>query len=297
MFTCGALVLITSILRVTVIRLKESPKYLLSVGKDADLVEIYHDLARKYNRPCSLTEEALAACGPVGVGNGSGAQQSLLGKLAFHVKGLFTTRKTSATTAMVWASWAITGLAYPLFYVFLPSYLSTRISDGAPGAFETWRNLILTTVAGIPGPILAGYLVGIPALGRKYTMVIGALSGMALFFGFTGVSTQAQNVGISCAICKSSLPFRPYEVPECSHADCPSVLHQRLLQHTLRLHGRGAPVSPQGNREWNCGVFQPTDGHCLGVCGFFWKHRDGRASLCLCGAVWRPRLDFVIVSS
>lgn len=209
MFTCGALVLITSILRVTVVRLKESPKYLLSVGRDADLVEIYHDLARKYNRPCSLTEEALAACGPVTVGQGSGAQQSLHGTLAFHVKGLFTTRKTSATTAMVWASWAITGLAYPLFYVFLPTYLSTRISDGTPGAFETWRNTILTTVVGIPGPILAGYMVGIPALGRKYTMVIGALAGMALFFGFTGVSTQAQNVGISCAICKFFISIGP----------------------------------------------------------------------------------------
>ncbi|KPM42210.1 hypothetical protein AK830_g4342 [Neonectria ditissima] len=197
MFTCGALVLVASILRVTVVRLKESPKYLLSVGRDADLVELYRDLALKYNRPCSLTEEALAACGPV---SGSGKQQSLLAKLAVHVNGLFTTRKTSATTVMVWASWAITGLAYPLFYVFLPTYLSTRISDSTPGAYETWRNTILTTVAGIPGPILAGYMVGVPALGRKYTMVIGALSGMALFFGFTGVSTQAQNVGISCTI-------------------------------------------------------------------------------------------------
>lgn len=46
--------------------------------------------------------------------------------------------------------------------------------------------------------------MGIPQLGRKYTMVIGAISGMALFFGFTGVRTSAQNVGISCAICESS---------------------------------------------------------------------------------------------
>lgn len=103
---------------------------------------------------------------------------------------------------MVWASWAIIGLAYPLFYVFLPTYLSTRVSGDPPTVYETYRNLTLTTICGIPGPLIAGYLVRLPKIGRKYTMVIGAISGMALFFGFTGVKTQAQNVGISCAICK-----------------------------------------------------------------------------------------------
>lgn len=126
-------------------------------------------------------------------------------RLIYHVKGLFVTRRTSVSTVLVWLSWAIIGLAYPLFYVFLPSYLSTRISDASLSAFETWRNLTLTTIYGIPGLLLAGYMVGIPVLGRKYTMVIGAVSGMALFFGFTGVSTQAQNAGISCTICKHSV--------------------------------------------------------------------------------------------
>lgn len=37
-------------------------------------------------------------------------------------------------------------------------------------------------------------------LGRKYTMVIGALVTMAFFFAYTAVSTPAQNVGFSCAI-------------------------------------------------------------------------------------------------
>lgn len=37
-------------------------------------------------------------------------------------------------------------------------------------------------------------------LGRKYTMVIGALVTMVFFFAYTQVSTPAQNVGFSCAI-------------------------------------------------------------------------------------------------
>lgn len=37
-------------------------------------------------------------------------------------------------------------------------------------------------------------------LGRKYTMVIGALITMAFFFAYTQIRTQPQNVGFSCAI-------------------------------------------------------------------------------------------------
>lgn len=71
----------------------------------------------------------------------------------------------------------------------------------AVSQFETYRNLTLTTISGIPGSLIAGYLVS-TRLGRKYTMFIGALASMALFFGITGIKTDAQNVGISCAICK-----------------------------------------------------------------------------------------------
>ena len=38
------------------------------------------------------------------------------------------------------------------------------------------------------------------ALGRKYTMVIGALVTMIFFFCYTQVRTEAQNVGFNCAI-------------------------------------------------------------------------------------------------
>jgi hypothetical protein len=37
-------------------------------------------------------------------------------------------------------------------------------------------------------------------LGRKYTMVIGALITMAFFFAYTQVRTEDQNIGFTCAI-------------------------------------------------------------------------------------------------
>jgi MFS family permease len=48
--------------------------------------------------------------------------------------------------------------------------------------------------------MLAGWMCNLKFLGRRYTMVIGALITMAFFFAYTTVSTPAQNVGFSCAI-------------------------------------------------------------------------------------------------
>ncbi|KAL0936751.1 membrane transporter (hexose transporter) [Colletotrichum truncatum] len=200
-FTAGAFVFLTSVLRVTIMRLQETPKYLLSVGRDADLVRNYQKLAQKYGRECSLTLEKLEACGQIkNAGQKRNSFKFVLRELVNHVKGLFVTKRMSLSTSMVWMSWTLIGLAYPLFYVFLPSYLSTRVPDAEETPYETWRNFTLTNISGVPGPIIAGYLANLPRVGRKYTMVIGAIISMALFFGYTAVSTADQNVGISCAI-------------------------------------------------------------------------------------------------
>ncbi len=93
------------------------------------------------------------------------------------------------------------GMAYPLFYVFLPDYLATRgAQTGQSGPYYQWRNYMLSSVAGIFGPVAAGLMCNGKWLGRKYTMAIGALITMALFFAYTAVRTAAQNVGLSCAI-------------------------------------------------------------------------------------------------
>ena len=48
--------------------------------------------------------------------------------------------------------------------------------------------------------MLAGYMCNWKVLGRRYTMVIGALVTMAFFFAYTAVKNNAENVGFSCAI-------------------------------------------------------------------------------------------------
>ena len=118
LFTGGALVFVLSILRVTVVRLRETPKYLLGLGKDAEVIETFEFLAKKYNRPCSLTLEKLEACGSIQ--SAHRGNRASVGEMMIHLRGLFVTKKMAISTAMIWFSWTLIGLAYPLFQVFLP---------------------------------------------------------------------------------------------------------------------------------------------------------------------------------
>ncbi|KAH8677649.1 major facilitator superfamily domain-containing protein [Xylariales sp. PMI_506] len=198
MFTSGAIVLVMSILRITIIRLFETPKYLLGMGDDAGMVNSLQSIAKKYNRPCSLTVEELQACGEI---HGTHSHNRFSFSEAWiHLRGLFQTRKMAYSTLLIWFSWLLIGLAYPLFYVFLDAYLTSRGASANVSTYDTWRNYALTNVSSIFGPMLAGWMCNLKLLGRRYTMVIGALITMVFFFAYTTVSTPAQNVGFSCAI-------------------------------------------------------------------------------------------------
>ncbi|KAK5000888.1 Filamentous Growth Regulator [Elasticomyces elasticus] len=137
-FASGALVFVMSIARITVIRLKETPKFLLGEGKDAEVVETLQFIAHKYNRHCSLTLEQLQACGSTGSWQGSAGLDSYGRRLStahaksrfsftevrLHLKGLFATKRLGLSTSLIWFSWLLIGLAYPLYNVFLVSLIT-----------------------------------------------------------------------------------------------------------------------------------------------------------------------------
>lgn len=204
-YTSGALVFVLSILRVTIIHLQETPKYLISEGQDEKVVSVLHTLAEKYQRPCSLSLEQLQQLGPIARLRERGEKKKSVisfSEVAFHLKGLFATRRIGLSTALVWFSWVLIGLAYPLYNVFLPTYLASRGAHfGATSPYITWRNYALNNFCSIPGPILAGLMCRSGWFwGRRGTMIIGGLVTMIFFFAYTQVRTEAQNLGFSCAI-------------------------------------------------------------------------------------------------
>ena len=122
-----------------------------------------------------------------------------------HVKALFRTRKMAFSTSLLIFIWGIfflvvdssltcvsgiIGLASTLYNSFLPFLLETRGNAFGDGSLHiTYRNvgfidyiLILTvhratqtfilSVIGVPGALLAGWMVELPYLGRKGTLAI-----------------------------------------------------------------------------------------------------------------------------
>lgn len=127
LFGGGGLVFLLSVLRVTVIRLLETPKYQLSTGRDAELVETLRSLAFEHGRTCSLTVEELEACGPLQPQSRNKGRCLVTGAWR-HLSDLFSTRVLALSTPMLWLSWTLMGLAHPLFYVFLPCVGPSRMA-------------------------------------------------------------------------------------------------------------------------------------------------------------------------
>jgi hypothetical protein len=129
-FTVGGFITILSILRVTVINLQETPKYLLAANRDEDLMKTLHYISNKYSRHCSLTLEQLEACGTIQTTHARNKWS--LAEILVHVRGLFATKRRGLSTTMIWLSWTITGVAGPLFFLFLPSVAMAPNSSNPP---------------------------------------------------------------------------------------------------------------------------------------------------------------------
>lgn len=198
----GAIVLVMSILRVSVIRLKETPKFLVSNNREVEAVEHLQLIAKKYNRSCSLTVEALAACGEISSNADFRQHKSVKGTYQLvkgHLGILFSTRKNTRSMLLLVASWFFLGIAYPLYSSFLPQYLATRGAHiSASTTAGVYRDNIISNVACIGGPIIAGgILFFFPVIGRRGVLAIGGLSTMALLFGYTQIKNRAQNIALS----------------------------------------------------------------------------------------------------
>lgn len=201
----GAFVLVIALLRIFVVRLKETPKFLVSNNRDAEAVETLQQLAAKYNRTCSLTLEQLEDCGEITANEDFRVKASLFESLRLsskHIKILFLNRRTTRSTVLLLLSWLLLGIAYPLYTAFLPQYLASRgVNVSADTTYGVYRDNVISNVCSCFGPVLAGGLLYfVPWLGRRGVMIIGGLATMAFLFGYTQVRSRPQNVALSSMV-------------------------------------------------------------------------------------------------
>lgn len=198
----GALVLVLAVARITIVRLKETPKFLVSNNRDEEAMEVLHGLAEQYNRPCSLTLEQLTQIGEISSNEDFRKNKSVKGifKLVTkHIKVLFAHKKIALSTSLIFASWTLLGIAYPLYSNFLPQYLASRGANiSASTTSGVYRDNVISNVCSIAGPIIAGAIIYyFPRVGRRGTMAIGGVTTMAFLFGYTAVKNRDSNVALS----------------------------------------------------------------------------------------------------
>ncbi|KAL7278526.1 hypothetical protein ACG7TL_007525 [Trametes sanguinea] len=189
LFTLGGMTLILWAIRFFVFPLYESPRYLVGRGRDADAVQVVHEIARYNGHTSDLTVEDLVAAGNAVSGTGTQKRdgQVLLSRSSVftmdHIKGLFETPKLAWSTSLLIFLWGIIGLASTLYNSFLPYLLASRGAQfGDSSYFITYRNQVILGVVGVPGAFLAGWAVEQPYIG---------LTGVFLFASTTARSSNA----------------------------------------------------------------------------------------------------------
>ncbi|KAL9086425.1 MAG: hypothetical protein Q9159_004202 [Coniocarpon cinnabarinum] len=195
-YTLGAITFMQWILRFIVFQMYESPKFLLSRGRQNEAVAVVQGLAYKNKTQTWLTEEVLNEVGGYPEGRNDTKLSAFevvrrsAGKFSTQrINPLFAHWKLGLTTGLLWFCWFCIGMGYPLFNAFIVQYLGGGSSD----TYITYRNYAITNVVGVPGSLLAYYTVNIKYIGRKGTMAVGTLiTGIFLFIFTTSTNSDFQ---------------------------------------------------------------------------------------------------------
>lgn len=203
--TLGAITFVMFMCRFFLFHLYESPKFLLSRGRQAEAVATVHGVAYKNKKTTWLSEEILNEIGGTAIAEEkqqlsiSEIMKRNLDKFSTQrIAPLFATRKLGLMTCLIWFCWTTIGMAYPLFNAFLPQYLANSSSNQPTAPSIVYRNYAITSIVGVPGSLIAYYTVNIKYIGRKGTIAGSTLVTGILVFCFTISSDPDFQLGFTC---------------------------------------------------------------------------------------------------
>ncbi|KAH8429168.1 MFS transporter [Aspergillus melleus] len=209
LITLGAVALFFTCIRIFVFKLPETPRYLLSQGKDQAAVDSVNYVARQNGKEEPLTIGMLREI-DARVGSGSDTNDTSRAGLSTHeilrenmkdfkfehYRALFATKKLALHTMIIWAVWLTIGIAYPLYFNFLPSYLATKFTTDSSLSL-TYRNYCIQSAVGIVGPLSAAFLVN-TFFGRRWMMGISSIVTGVFLFAYVGVNTPTASLAFTC---------------------------------------------------------------------------------------------------
>lgn len=209
-YTMGGFTFFMFVCRFFLFHLFESPKFLLSRGRQREAVAVVRGIAYNNKTKTWLSEEILDSIGgaaeddPKATGKLSNTEilKRTLDKFSTQrIAPLFSSKRLGFNTALLWFIWAAIGMGYPLFNAFLPQYLREANPNAPPEPNSVvYRNYVIESVVGCPGSVIACFTVNIKYIGRKGTMAIATcLTGIFLFL-FTISANSDFQLGFSCMV-------------------------------------------------------------------------------------------------
>lgn len=232
-YTLGSFTFVLFLLRFAVFKLPESPKFLVSKGRDAEAVQTLKEIARRNGKELGddvisvnilrtaageeqleeepeLPEEKRGITGLVNsliampktlIDSGKNFKSISIKLDLSHVRPLFASASMAYTTSIIFILWAFIGLAYPLFNAFLPLYLQNKmIGTSSTSVSQTYSEYVYISICGVPGSFIAAWMVEFPRTGRRGAMAVGTLLTGVFVFAGTAAKTRGAFVGMNCAV-------------------------------------------------------------------------------------------------
>ncbi|KAL2760970.1 hypothetical protein ACRALDRAFT_1059312 [Sodiomyces alcalophilus JCM 7366] len=202
--TMGGITMAMFLVRFLAFKIYESPKFLMSKGRDQDAVRVVHRIAERNGKVTDLTLDHLKACEPEGYvarTDAATAAKRYVEKLSFrNIRQLFASRRLGLSTSLIMSIWALIGLGYPLYNAYIPYIMATRgdvYGDGS--TYITYRNSLVIAATGVPGALLGAWLVERRMVGRKGTLALSTMATGVFLYGSTTSRTSDALLGFNCA--------------------------------------------------------------------------------------------------
>ncbi|EJD39649.1 MFS general substrate transporter [Auricularia subglabra TFB-10046 SS5] len=196
-FAMGAISVAAFLVRFVLFPFHESPRFLVTYGRDEEAVRVIHAIARTNRRLCTLTVEDLHACGPAPDEPGVEYRGMRISAALRNVSELFTTWGMARLTLLTWAAYASNHWGFSISNAFLPKLLAQRGENAHLSTSATYRQYVLAALPGVPGVSLGAALIEVPVLGRRWSLVLTAAAMGGALMSFVSVRTPQTSVALN----------------------------------------------------------------------------------------------------
>ncbi|GJJ74918.1 hypothetical protein EMPS_07276 [Entomortierella parvispora] len=107
--------------------------------------------------------------------------------------------KFRLSTILIWIIWALVAFAYTAFNVFYPKFLQEHGQTGNESLKQVYQDMIVYSLSGVPGSVLATYMVE-TFLGRRYTMAVSTFGTALSVILFAFLSSHTVSVVVSAIL-------------------------------------------------------------------------------------------------